>query len=203
MEADPATRSAARNYHFLTSAVAPRPIAWVTTVDPSSGVVNAAPFSWFNTVCADPPTVVLAIQERAPGVPKDTVRNMRATGEFVVNVVPAALAAAMVATSADLPPEVSEVERLGLDTTPSRAVQPPRLSASPVHMECRLAEERLLGREGTPRTCLVLGDIIHLAADDAVLDDRGNVDPKRLTLLARMGGTWYTDTADHRSIPRP
>src|SRR5437867_2181665 len=86
VEADPKTRDRRANYQFLTSAVAPRPIAWITTLDPATGVVNAAPFSWFNAVCAEPPLVSVAIFERAPGVPKDTLRNLRATGDFVVNI---------------------------------------------------------------------------------------------------------------------
>jgi flavin reductase (DIM6/NTAB) family NADH-FMN oxidoreductase RutF len=201
VEADPASRDARANYHFLTSAVVPRPIAWVTTVDPASGVVNAAPFSWFNAVCADPPMVMLAILERAPGVPKDTVRNLRATGEFVVNVSPKALAEQMVQTSGDYPPEVSEVHVAGLATAPSRKVRPPRLAASPVHLECRLAQEIPLGR--TQKVSLVLGEVVHIGADDAVLDARGNVDPARLAVVARLGGSEYVDTERFFTLKRP
>lgn len=201
MELDPATREAGPNYHFLTSAIVPRPVAWVTTVDPASGVVNAAPFSWFNAVCADPPTVMLAIQQRADGSPKDTVRNLRASGEFVVNVVPKALAETMVQSSADYPPDVSEVEQLGLATAPSRKVRPPRLAGSPVHLECRLLQEIPLGRK--QKVSLVLGEVVHIAADDAVVDARGNIDPSKLTLVARMGGSEYVDTQGFFTLKRP
>ena len=201
MELDPATRESRLNYHFLTSAVMPRPIAWVTTLDAETGVVNAAPFSWFQAVCADPPMVMLAIQARADGSPKDTLRNLRASGEFVVNAAPKALVQEMVQSSSDYPPDVSEVDALGLATAPSRTVRPPRLAASPLHFECRLAQAIPLGR--TQATTLVLGEVVHIAADDAILDGRGNVDPAKLTLVARMGGSEYCDTAAHFTVKRP
>lgn len=200
VEADPAVRDARANYHFLTSAVAPRPIAWVTTADPGSGLVNAAPFSWFNAVCSEPPMLMLAIQQRPDGSPKDTLRNLLATGEFVVNVAPRGAAEAMVQSSGDYPPDVSEVERLGLATVPSRKVGPPRLAASPVHFECRLRQAIPLG---VGKTTLVLGEVVHLAADDAVLDERGNVDPAKVVLVGRIGGSAYVDTSAPFTMRRP
>ena len=201
MEADPATRDVRANYQFLTSAVMPRPIAWVTTLDPDTGVVNAAPFSWYNAVCADPPMLALAIIQKSDGTPKDTVRNIRKSGEFVVNVSPRSLVAQMVQTSADYPPDVAELSTVGLATSPSTKVKPPRIAASPVHMECRLAQEITLG--GAQKVSLILGEVVHMAADDAVLDARGNVDPAKLVLAARMGGAEYADTAHHFTMARP
>lgn len=201
MEVDPKTRETRVNYHFLTSAVMPRPIAWVTTLDPVTGVLNAAPFSWFQAVCADPPMVMLAIQRRPDGSPKDTTRNILASGEFVVNVSPKALAEAMVKSSGEYPPEVSEVEALGLRTTPSKAVQVPRLADSPVHLECRLHREIPLGNKGG--TSLLIGEVVHMAADDAVLDARQNVDPAKLVLVARLGGQEYVDTERFFTMRRP
>jgi flavin reductase (DIM6/NTAB) family NADH-FMN oxidoreductase RutF len=201
VELDPATRESRANYHFLTSAVVPRPIAWVTTLDAATGVVNAAPFSWFQAVCADPPMVMLAIQRRADGSPKDTVRNIRATKEFVVNVSPKSLAREMVQTSGEYGPEVSELAEVGLAMAPSRKVRPPRIAASPVHLECRLHQEIPLG--GAGGTSLLLGEVVHLAADDAVLDARGNVDPAKLAVVARMGGAEYVDTERFFTLKRP
>lgn len=201
MEADPRTRETRVNYHFLTSAIMPRPIAWVTTVDPATGVVNAAPFSWFQAVCADPPMVMLAIQRRSDGSPKDTARNIQASGEFVVNVSPKAMAEAMVRSSGEYAPDVSEVEALGLRTVPSKAVDPPRLADSPVHLECRLAQAIPLGRNAD--TTLILGEVVHIAADDAVLDARQNVDPAKLVLVARLGGHEYVDTERFFTMRRP
>jgi flavin reductase (DIM6/NTAB) family NADH-FMN oxidoreductase RutF len=202
VEFDPATRGRKANYQFLTSAVAPRPIAWITTVDPATGVVNAAPFSWYNAVCADPPLVSTAIFERAPGVPKDTLRNLRATGDYVVNVATRETVKAMVQTSGDYPPDVSEVKALNLATLPSRKVAPPRLAASPVHLECRLRQELPFGN-GEQRVWLVIGEVVHMHADDRVLDATGQVDPKRVTFAARMGGQEYSDTRDFFTQPRP
>ncbi|MEA3202989.1 MAG: hypothetical protein QOI63_655 [Thermoplasmata archaeon] len=200
VEWDPAQRPGSATYRFLTSAVAPRPIAWVTTVD-AAGLVNAAPFSWFNAVCADPPMVMVSIRARPDGSLKDTARNIRGSGEFVVNVAPAGLAQAMVQTSAEYPPEVSEVQEVGLRTVPSLRVAPPRLAASPVHLECRLRQLIPLGRRDDQS--LVLGEVVHLAADDAVLDADGNLDPAKVTLVGRMGGSKYVDTARPFSIPWP
>lgn len=200
VEWDPAGRTGSASYRFLTSAVAPRPIAWVTTRSPA-GLVNAAPFSWFNTVCPDPPMVMLSIGTRPDGTPKDTLRNLRDTGEFVVNLVPAALARAMVQSSAEYPPDVSEVQALGLATAPSRRVAPPRLAGSPVHLECRLHSLTPLGRRDDHT--LVLGEVVHVAADDGVLDANGNVDPAKVTLVGRMGGPNYVDTARPFAIPWP
>lgn len=179
----------------------PRPIAWVSTVDLDSGVVNCAPFSWYNAVCADPPTISLAILQRADDSPKDTVRNIRRSKEFVVNVSPKSLVHEMVQSSAEFPPEVSESEVLNLAMAPSKKVKPPRIAASPVHMECRLVQEIPLGRK--QKVSLILGEVIHMAADDNVLDARGNIDPAKLTLAARMGGTEYCDTAAYFTVPRP
>lgn len=203
MEWDPADRSAGANYFFLTSTVAPRPIAWVTTKDPQTGVVNAAPFSWFQTACADPPLVMIAFGDRKDGSPKDTLRNIQASGEFVVNAATRATLDAMVATSGDVPSDVSEPDLLGLDLTPSHAVAAPRLAASPVHLECRLVESHRYGANGDAPTTVVVGRVVHCAADDDVLDERGNVDPRKVTWVARLGGAWYTAATDLFEHRRP
>ncbi|HET6398585.1 MAG TPA: flavin reductase family protein [Candidatus Thermoplasmatota archaeon] len=200
MERDASAFDARDAYHLLTAVVAPRPIAWVTTQGPD-GVVNAAPFSWYNAVCADPMMVMLAIHDRKDGSPKDTVRNARATGELVVNAVAAADVEAAVATSADYPPEVSEPATLGLPLSPSVRVRPPRLASSPVHLECRLERELTLGRRQDLR--LLFCEVLHVGLDDAVLDARGRVDAKRLVLAARLGGAWYADTRAPFEVRRP
>lgn len=200
VELDPKDAAPAALYRFLTGAVAPRPVAWITTLG-ADGTVNAAPFSWYNSVCADPPMVMAAIAWHPDGRPKDTLRNILASKEFVVNVVPRRLLERMVATSADYPPDVSEAEALGLATAPSRKVRPPRLADSPIHLECRLEREVRLGHKAD--TSLVLGEVVHIGADDSVLDARGNPDPGKLTLVARMGASWYTDTDPHIDVPRP
>lgn len=193
MEWSPADRSPAAHYHFLTSAVAPRPIAWVTTVG-ADGTVNCAPFSYFQAVCSDPPMVMLSLSDRPGGGPKDTLGNIQATGEFVVHVAPAGEAERVVQTAAPYPTGTSEVEAAGLETVPSSVVRPPRLAASPVAMECRLVETRRFG-ERLPVT-VVFGEVVRFHALDAVLDDRGNVRPGAVAFLARLGGHHYVAVRD-------
>lgn len=208
MEADAKDWDDKTTYHWLVSAVAPRPVAWVTTMDAETGTVNLAPFSWFQTVCAAPPTIVIAFGDKvAPGedgartVAKDTLRNIEATGQFVVNVATVEAADAVVQSSADYPPDVSEVDAVGLATTPSRRVAPPRLAQAPAHMECRLVETKRIGGQGG--STLVIGEVVHFAARDEVLDARGNLDPEKVMFLARMGGRHYTGTQPFFSMDRP
>ncbi len=202
MEWSPADRSPGKNYHFMVSAVAPRPIAWVSTVAgpaaPTPEVVNLAPFSWFQAICADPPMVMIAFSDRDGGL-KDTCRNILETGEFVVNAVTQDLAATMVGTSADLPPEASEAE--GIAMAPSRVVAPPRVAASPFHLECRLVEHHRYG--DTSPTTVIIGEVVHIHADDEVLDERGNIDNAKVPLVARLGGIRYVVAKDLVEIARP
>lgn len=198
MEWSPAERSPGRNYHFMVSAVAPRPIAWVTTMH--GDAVNLAPFSWFQSVCADPPLIMLAFADRK-GELKDTCRNILESKEFVINAVTADLADAMVASSSDLPRTTSEAELGGVALAPSTAVAPPRVAASPFHLECRYVEHHRYGE--TEATTVIIGEVVHIHADDAVLDERGNIDNAKVPLLARLGGVHYVVTKDLVQIRRP
>jgi flavin reductase (DIM6/NTAB) family NADH-FMN oxidoreductase RutF len=208
-------RGGSADYHFLLSAVAPRPIAWVTTQDPATGVVNAAPFSWFQTICAEPPMLMVAIADRADGSEKDTLRNLRAGGECVVNVATADAAEKIVASSASYAPGESETAALGLRVVAAVAVAPPRLADSPVHMECRLVETHRYGgtggtagargsggARGGGATVAVL-EVIHFGADDDVLDARGNVAAGKVHFLARLGGRDYAAIRDVFQLQRP
>lgn len=135
MDLDLEGRHADRAYALLASLVLPRPIAWVTTVD-LEGVVNAAPFSFFNLLGASPPIVGVCPGDRNDGTPKDTARNVRLTHEFVVNLVDESVAEAMNRTAASLPPGASELEGSGLTTRPSSVVRPPRIADAPASLEC-------------------------------------------------------------------
>ncbi len=198
MEWSPAERSPGRNYHFMVSAVAPRPIAWVTTLH--GDTVNLAPFSWFQSVCADPPMVMLAFADRH-GELKDTCRNILEGKEFVINAVTEELAAQMVATSGDLPPTASEAEAAGVALAPSVAVGPPRVPASPFHLECRYVEHHRYGDKEP--TTVIIAEVVHIHADDAVLDERGNIDNAKVPLLARLGGSHYVVTKELVQHRRP
>lgn len=142
---DLAANPGSRAYRLLAALVVPRPIALVTTVD-ALGRPNAAPFSFFNVLGADPALLVLGPSDRDDGTPKDTAANLIATGEAVVHLCDEPLAPAMVACAAELPPGVSELERARLATVPSERVRPPRIAACPVALECRVLDIRTYGR---------------------------------------------------------
>ena len=172
-------------YRLLTGAVVPRPIAWITTLGPN-GVSNAAPFSSYNFIAHSPPMVAVNIALR-DGELKDTARNIRATGEFVINVVTADTLDLMHECGAEFGPEVSEPERLNIALLPGQFVGAPRIAASPVHMECRLARWIPLG-QGI--NTLYIGEVLafHLSTD--VYDGR-HIDSARLRPVARLGGPHY------------
>lgn len=194
-------------YRVLITAVVPRPIAWVSTVD-REGVANLAPFSFFNALCATPPLLGFCpgirakeIREaRGTGI-KDTLRNVRETGEFVVNVVPYALAQAMNLTAGEYAASVDEFEVAGLTPRPSRIVRPPQVAESPVSFECRVFQILDFGTE-TAGGSLVIGTILSVRLAEDVLRD-GRLDAERLDLIGRMGGSQYTRTRDRFEMERP
>jgi flavin reductase (DIM6/NTAB) family NADH-FMN oxidoreductase RutF len=192
--------SARNRYKLLVATVVPRPIAWVVSQN-AAGHVNAAPFSFFNALSGDPPVVGIGIGARPNGAPKDSAANIRSTGEFVVNLVPDAAAAAMNVTAIEFAPEVSEVVEAGLDMLPSVKVRPPRIAASPVALECRLLQTVELG----PARVLVLGRVLAMHVHDAAVLDAGRcyIDTPKLHLIGRMHGAgWYARTTDLFEMPR-
>lgn len=198
MELDFASIAPRDRYKILTAVVLPRPIAWVTSLN-EAGLVNAAPFSFFNAMGSRPAIVALGIADRGKGVPKDSIRNIEATGEFVVNVVTYAAREMMNRTAADFPAEVSEVSAAGLETAPSVKVKPPRLALSPVNLECR---KSTLVEVGTNR--VLIGEILHVHIADEFYDaERGYVAADKLDLIGRMHGRgWYARTTDLFEMPR-
>ncbi len=187
-------------YKLLVATVGPRPIAWAVTQD-AKGVVNAAPFSFFNCVSGEPPLVIIGIGGRRPGDAKDTGNNIRETGQFVVNLVSDANAQQMNITAIDFPPGVDELKEAGLTTLPSVKVKPPRIAESPVAFEC----ERFMNIDvGIDRT-LVLGRVLAVHVhDDCVLDPaRCHIDNAKLDLIGRLHGAgWYSRTRDRFDMPR-
>lgn len=171
-------------YRLLCGVVAPRPIAWITSID-ENGVVNAAPFSSYNYVAHSPPMLAVNIGTRNGGL-KDTARNIEQTGEFVVNVATEANMELMHQTSAEFAPGVSEAEALDIALLPSSQVRPPRIAVSPVQMECRLHQRVPLGRLNT----LYIGEVVAFHLSDAVYDGK-HVDTARLRPIARLGGPYY------------
>ena len=186
----------------LNALVAPRPIGWITTVD-AAGNVNLAPFSYYNAVSADPPVVVFAPNEKDKGTPKDTLRNVRDVGEFVVNLAHASLKREINESSRLLPHGVSELEHVGLTAVPSRAVRPPRIGECKAALECLVHDIVLLPtRPGGRASHLVIGAVIGIyIADELIVG--GRVDTQRLNPLARLGYIEYTAVESTFSLPRP
>jgi flavin reductase (DIM6/NTAB) family NADH-FMN oxidoreductase RutF len=190
-------------YRILINSVAPRPIAWVSTVN-RDGRPNLAPFSFFNALSAKPPLLGFcpALRERPEGAaPKDTLRNIRETGEFVVNVVTFAVAEAMNATSGEYDESVNEFELAKLTPLPSSIVRPPRVAESPVNFECELHQIVDFGSEPASGS-LVIGEIVFLHINESVLKE-GRLDPQALDLVGRMGGMEYARTTRRFSMARP
>ncbi len=178
-------------YRLLTAVVVPRPIAWVSTVS-AEGVVNLAPHSFYTVACARPPIVQFTSVGR-----KDTLRNVVATGEFVVNLAPAPLLDQVNNSAARFDPDVSEVVSLGIETEPSTAVAPPRVAHSPVAIECTLHSTHELGD-----STVVLGDVHRICVAEDVLVD-GHPEFARLDPLARLGKEEWARHCEVLSVPRP
>ena len=175
--------SASQKYHLLSSLVVPRPIAWMTTLN-EDGSVNAAPFSYFNLMGEDPPLVVLGIGKRPGGVPKDTVRNLRRTREFVINIVTEENAELMNLCATDFPPGVSEVGTLGLATEPSVVVKPPRLSAAPAQIEGRELQTLLIGGNQ-----VVMGELLVVHIRDEFIEAGSLlVHTEKMGMIGRLQG---------------
>ncbi len=188
-------------YHLLVGVVTPRPIAWVTTLDPE-GRVNLAPFSFFNAFGANPPVVVFSPTLRRDGSKKDTLRNLEATGEFVLNAAVESLAEKMNLCSKELPYGQSEAELAELTLLPSVKVKPPRVAETLVTMECKLLQIVPIGK-GPIAGNLIIGEVLVIHIADDVLDDKGRIDPRKLRTIARLGGDYYCRTTDLFEMKRP
>ena len=201
MTIDPEQHSPRDIYRHMVSCITPRPIAWVSTVN-TAGQPNLAPFSFFNGVCPNPPTVLFCPTNSRHGKPKDTLRNVEATREFVVNIVSDSIGEKMNATSEEFPPDISEFAACGLAPLQSVKVKPPRVKESLVNLECVLHDIIRIG-EGPLSGNIVIGRIVMIHVDDSVLDDSRQIDPARLDTIGRMGGTIYARTRDRFEMDRP
>lgn len=201
MEINTATARASSVYQHLIRVIAPRPIAWVSTIS-SAGIANLAPFSFFTGVGSRPPSVVFCPANRRDGSPKDTLKNIEETQEFVVNVVPFCLAEAMNLSSSELPSDESEFQLTGLELAPSTIVKAPGVLDSPVRIECQLMHLLRLD-EGPGGANMVVGRIVHIHMDDEILDATGYADPTLLDLVGRLGGHAYCRTITRFDLPRP
>ena len=180
-------------YNPLKACVVPRPIGWLTTIS-AAGVVNLAPFSFFNLLSYDPPFVMFSAgTHEADGGRKDSVANVEATGEFVYNMATWAQKDQMNQTAMIVEHGVDEMAAAGLDSLPSRLVRPPRVKGSPVHFECRLHEVITLpGNKPSAEHHLVIGRVVAVHIDDAALTADGMIDLVKIRPIARLGYKDYT-----------
>jgi flavin reductase (DIM6/NTAB) family NADH-FMN oxidoreductase RutF len=192
-------------YKLLSGSVVPRPIAWVSSLD-ADGVPNLAPFSFFTVVSANPPVVCFcpSVREAKNGMraTKDTLENIRTTGEFVVNIVSEETAEAMNQTAAQLPPEANEFAHACLTPIPGEQVRAPRVAEAKVQMECRLRQIVEVSAEVMGGS-LVLGDVVRFHISDSVLEPDFHVAPEKLRAVGRMAGSGYVRTRDGFELQRP
>jgi flavin reductase (DIM6/NTAB) family NADH-FMN oxidoreductase RutF len=182
---DPSKLDTTSVYKLLVGAVVPRPIAWVSTRS-HDGVLNLAPYSFFNVASREPPMLAISIGPRTGGedYPKDTLTNMRETQEFVINIVSLELANAMHDSSLNYPPEVDEFVRAGLTPAPCVVVKTPRVAEAKISMECTVEHMLRLGSD-----TLVIGRMHRYHVDDAIISN-GRIDLQKLNPLARMAGNY-------------
>lgn len=186
-------------YKLLTAIIVPRPIALVTSMN-EAGLVNAAPYSFFNLFGDAPPTIVLGVSKRPEStLPKDTAANINRTGEFVVNMVDETLAAAMNDTAIDFPPDMSETETLGISLAPSTLVKPPRIRSAPFALECR----KMVSLAFSADRELLVGEIVAIQARDGLVDAaRHYVDLERYRPVGRLHGNLYARQRDMFELKR-
>ena len=195
---DPATIAPINTYKLLVGAVVPRPIAFVSTISPE-GVANLAPFSFFTVASANPPVLCFSTSFRDPC--KDTLVNVRAVKEFVVNIVSEEFAAKMNTTSGEYPYGVDEFAVAGLTPVASDLVRPPRVKESHINMECKLLQTIEVSKQPLGGT-LILGEVVRFHIDDAMFEEF-RIDPDKLAAVGRMAGNTYTKTRDRFDLVRP
>lgn len=192
---DPNEQTERENYKLLVGSVIPRPIAFVTSMS-ADGIVNAAPFSYFNIVASDPPLLSVSIQSRA-GALKDTARNAIETEEFVIHVVDESNVEEVNKTAASLPPEESEISLTTLTLIDSEAVKVPSVKEAKVRFECRLEQAVELGG-----TRLLIGRVVRFVIDESIYDN-GRIDPEALKPVSRLAGINYAKLGDIFPLKRP
>lgn len=177
-------------HQFILGAIAPRPIAFVSTID-AEGRPNLAPYSFFNAFSSNPPILVFSSNRRVQdNQTKDTLANVRETGEAVINVVNYNIVRQMALTSVQFDKGISEFEKAGLTPIPSDLVAPFRVKESPVHMECKVKDVITLGEHGGAGH-LVICEIVRMHIDSNVVDERNRIDPHKIDLMGRMGRAYY------------
>lgn len=190
LEIEPGQLPTAQFHQYMLGAVAPRPIAFVSSLS-EAGQPNLAPYSFFNAFSSKPPILVFSSNRRVrDNSTKDTLANVLAVPEVVINVVSHSIVRQMALASIEYPADVNEFEKAGFTALPSRKVKPMRVAESPVQMECRVNQVLPLGEEGGAGH-LVICEILLMHIHESVLNEKQQIDPKKIDLMARMGGAWY------------
>ena len=200
MEFDPAKIDNTLVYRLLTSIIIPRPIAWVSSIS-ENGINNLAPFSYFNMVGDDPPHVIFSTR-RDNNSNKDTLNNVLATHQFVVNMVTKDLAEPMNASSATVAAEVDEFELVGVTPIPSEKVKPMRVAESPIQLECELVHHYFLEDHQQGGACVLIGRVVMIHITDQLLLDESRLNPELYKPIARLGGSNYCEQGEIFSIKR-
>ena len=201
MIVDPKDHDYKNIYKLMIGSIVPRPIGFISTISPH-GIRNLAPFSFFNGVCSNPPTICFSTVVRTDGAHKDTPNNIEATGEFVVNIVSEDFAEKMNICSTDFPPDVDEFVASGLTQVPSDLVKPPRVKESRINMECKLSQIVRINSTKPGGGYTIFGEILIFHVADELLDSF-RIDPDKLRPIGRMGGPTYTRTTDRFDLVRP
>jgi flavin reductase (DIM6/NTAB) family NADH-FMN oxidoreductase RutF len=197
---DPVEMTERENYKFLIGSVIPRPIAFVTTIS-KDGILNGAPFSYFNIVSSNPPMLSLAIQ-RSEGKYKDTARNILQSKGFVIHIVDEQNVEKINKTAASLPPEQSEIELAGLTPVESVKISVPGIKEAKIRMECSLEHSIELGGANAPGCELFIGKIVQFHINNEIYEN-GRIDPRRLAAVSRLAGQDYAKIGEIFTIERP
>ena len=198
---DPKKQTFAENHKLMIGSIVPRPIAFVSSVS-NNGLNNLAPFSYFNGVCSNPPTIMFAPGRRGyDGLTKDTLNNIRETEEFTVNIVSEEIGKQMVACATDYPPDVDEFQISGLTPTTAEKVKAARVAESKVSFECKLNQIVEIGDGGAGAGFVVIGTIVMFHVDDDIFQD-GKIDIETLKPLGRLAGNSYIKISEIFDIVR-
>ena len=198
---DPTEHPLLETHKLMIGSIVPRPIAFVSTLS-KDGLENLAPFSYFNGICSNPPSIMFCPARRGyDGKTKDTLNNIRDTEEFAVNIVSEDFAEQMVSTSTDFEPEVNEFEVSGLTPVPCQKIAPPKVAEAKISFECKLNQIVPVGNEGPGGGFVIIGTIVLFHIDDDVYED-GYINLKKLRPIGRLAGNMYTRTTDKLEIIR-
>ncbi len=200
---DPAQVSTGKLHGYLLGAVAPRPIAFASTIS-KDGAINLSPYSFFNVFSANPPVVIFSPARRVrDNTTKHTLENVLEVPEVVINIVNYNIVQQMSLSSTEYAKGVNEFEKAGLTQVASKTVKPPRVKEAPVQLECKVLNVVALGEEGGAGN-LVIAQVTQMHIDEAILDKEGKIDPVKIDTVARMGGNWYSRARDGMfEVPKP